>query len=100
MCTMKKLDCVWNHTNNPTKWRLITNNATVKTKLMYGLESAQQNDSVEVYPNTLYLECLRQILNLEHTYLDRVNTNSKIYKEAEKRNGHKSQRQTQQLSET
>ena len=47
MCIMKKLDNFWKHTNNPNKWKLITYNAIIKTKLMYGLESAQLNDSIK-----------------------------------------------------
>ena len=83
MCIMKKLDCFWKHTNNPIKWKLITYNAIIKTKLMYGLESAQLNDSIKKYLDTFHLKCLRQILNLEHTYLDRANTNDHIYETAE-----------------
>lgn len=83
MCIMKKLDCFWKHTNNPQKWKLITYNAIIKKKLMYGLESAQLNDSIKKYLDTFHLKCLRKILNLEHTYLERENTNEKIYQDAE-----------------
>ena len=84
MCIMKKLDCFWKHTNNPIKWKLITYNAIIKTKLMYGLESAQLNDSIKKYLDTFHLKCLRKILNLEHTYLDRENTNKHVYETAER----------------
>ena len=50
MCIMKKLDCFWKRTNNPIQWKLITYNAIIKTKLMYGLESAQLNDSIKKIP--------------------------------------------------
>ena len=51
---------------------------------MYGLEPAQLNDSIKKYIDTFQLKGLRKILNLEHTYLDRENTNKKIDEEAEK----------------
>ena len=62
MATMKKLDCFWKHTNNTIKWKLITFNAIIKTKLMYGLESAQLNDSIKRYLDTFQLKGLRKIL--------------------------------------
>ena len=46
IATMTKLDCFWKHTNNIVKWKWIAFNAIIKTKLMYGLESAQPNDKV------------------------------------------------------
>ena len=51
---------------------------------MYGLESAQLNDSIKQYLDVSHLKCLRTMLNLEHTYLDRENTNENIYEDAEK----------------
>ena len=84
MCIMKKLDCFWKHTNNPTKWKLMTYNAIITTKLMYGLESAQLNESIKKYLDVVQLTCLRKIPTLQHTYPDRENTNEKLYAEAEK----------------
>ena len=55
-----------------------------KTKLMHGLESAQLNESINKYLDIFHLECLRRILNLEHSYLDRNNTIEKIYAETGK----------------
>ena len=83
MCTMKKLDIFWKHTNNPKEWKIIVFNAIIRTKLIYGLESAQLNESVNKYLNVFQLKVLRKILELDHTYVDRGNTNEKIYEETE-----------------
>ena len=40
------MDDLWKHTGNPTRWKLIVYDAVVKSKLMYGLESVQLNDSL------------------------------------------------------
>ena len=58
-------------------------NSIIRTKLIYGLESAQLNDSLKKYIDTFHLKGLRKILGLKHTYIDRLNTNEKIYREAE-----------------
>ena len=83
MCIMKKLDIFWKHTDNPKKWKIIVYNAIIRTKLMYGLESAQLNDSIKQYLDTFQVKGLRKILELEHTYINRDNTNKKVYEDAE-----------------
>ena len=50
---------------------------------MYGLESAQINDSLKKYINTFHLKALRKILGLQHTFMNRDNTNEFIYSKAE-----------------
>ena len=83
MCTFKKLDTFWKYTDNPVKLKIIVFNSIIRTKLMYGLESVQINDSLKKYIDTFQLKAYRNILDLKHTYIDRLNTNEKIMKEAE-----------------
>ena len=47
----------------------------MKTELVYGLESAQLNDSMQTYVVRFQLKCLSQKLNLEHIDIRRENTN-------------------------
>ena len=83
MCTFIKLDTFWKHTNNPIKLKIIVFNAIVRTKLMYGLESVQINDSLKKHMDTFQLNAYRSILGLKHTYIDRLNTNEHIMNTAE-----------------
>ena len=52
---------------------------------MYKLESAQSNDSIQTYLDTLHLQCLRKYLaynSLTHT--EKENTSEVKYEEAHK----------------
>ena len=46
MATMKKLDRFWRHSNCPTHVKVYTADAVLRSKLLYGLESAQLIPSV------------------------------------------------------
>ena len=48
--------------NNITKLKIIVLNLIIRTKLMYRLESAQINDSLEKYINTFHIKALGKIL--------------------------------------
>lgn len=46
MTTMKKLDLLWRHNNCDTAMKTYTAEAALRSKLVYGLESAQLIPSV------------------------------------------------------
>ena len=82
MCAFKKLDTFWKHTDNTKNLKIIVFNAIIRTKLMYGLDSVQINDSLNKYLDTFQLKAYKNILGLKHTYIDRQNTNEKIMHDA------------------
>ena len=43
MTTLKRLDLFWLHGTNPVKFKVRVYNAIIRSKLMYGLETAQLN---------------------------------------------------------
>ena len=53
-------------------------NAVIRAKLMYGLESVQLNQTELQKLNTIQLKCLRRILNMTTTFVNRENTNAKV----------------------
>ena len=59
--------------------------AVVRTKLVYGLESVQVNDSLKQKIDAFHLKGLRQILGIQTTYVDRTNTNEHVYNSANHR---------------
>ena len=67
---------------NPTRWKLIIFDAVIKSKLMYGLESAQLNDSLKNKLDVFQLKGLRKILGLTTTFINRENTNALVYQKA------------------
>ena len=79
MTTMKKLDLFWRHSNCPTYIKVYTADAVLRSKLLYGLESAQLIPSVLKKIETFQLKVLRKILKINTTYINRVNTNASVY---------------------
>ena len=55
----------------------------IKTKLLYGLESVQLNDSLKKKLDVFQLKGLRKKLNMSTTFINRANTNQTVYAQAE-----------------
>ena len=53
--------------------------AVIRSKLMYGLESAQVNDSLKYKMDAFKLKGLRQISKVSSTYVNRANTNGHFF---------------------
>ena len=62
-------------------WKYNVFNSVITAKLVYGLETAQLNDSLLRTLDSFYIRSLRQILNWQPTFLDRANTNKKVIDE-------------------
>ena len=79
MAIMKKLDLFWRHSDCPIHIKVYTADAVLRSKLLYGLESAQLIPSVLKKLETFQLKVLRKILKIDTTYINRVNTNNSIF---------------------
>ena len=62
--------------------KLIIFDAVVRSKLMYGLESAQPSESLESKLDAFPLKGLRKILGMTRTFISRGNTNALVYNRA------------------
>ena len=82
MAILKKLDLFWRHSDCPTKFKMITLDAVVRSKLLYGLDSAQLNEQDKNRLDTFHLKAIRKILKMKTTFIDRRNTNLKVYRDA------------------
>ncbi len=60
MATMKKLDLFWRHSDCPTHVKVYTADAVLRTKLSYGIESAQLIPSVLARKETFQLKVFRK----------------------------------------
>ena len=78
MSTMKKLDEFWIHSNCSKRLNMLVYTAVIRSKLLYGLESAQLPDHVLAQLNTVQLQGFRKILGWKTTYVDRNNTNARL----------------------
>lgn len=77
--TLKKLELFWNNNNCPKKFRLQVFDAVIRSKLVYGLESVMLTNSLRNKLNVLQLKGLRKILGIKTTYVERSNTNQKVF---------------------
>ena len=82
MVILKQLDPCWEHSENPTRWKRIIFDAVVRSKLMYGVESAQLNDSLKNSLDVFQLKGLQTILGLDTTFVNTENTNDLVYNKA------------------
>ena len=62
--------------------KLLTQDAVISTKLLYGLESAELKDSDKNKLDVFQLKGLRNILKNDTTFVNRQNTNAKFVEEA------------------
>ncbi len=85
MQTLKRLHIHWRHSNCPMRKKLITADAVIRSKLLYGLDSLQLNEPQLKRLDTFQLNILRKILRLKTTYIDRENTNEKVFEIANRR---------------
>jgi hypothetical protein len=79
----KKLDLFWGHSDCSVRQKLLVHDAVIRSKLMYGLESLQLNESALKRLDTFQLKGLRKILKLKTTYIDRANSNARVFELAE-----------------
>ena len=80
MAIMKKLDLFWRHSDCPVHVKVYTADAVLRSKLLYGLESAQLLPPVQKKLEIFQLKVLRKMLKMETTYINRASTNETIYR--------------------
>ena len=79
---LNKLNFFWSKSNCPTKFKLDVFDAVIRSKLVYGLEVVHLTKSLMQRLNTFQLKGLRKILKMKTTFVERCNTNAKVFEEA------------------
>ena len=79
MATFKKLDLFWAHSNCSKQFKLLVQDAIIRSKLLYGLESEQLKSENMHKLDVFQLKGLRKILKITTTFVDRTNTNERVY---------------------
>ena len=77
--TWQKFSLFGKGSNTNKKWQLIIYDAVIKSKLLYNLETIYITKSLTNKLDAFHLRGLRKILKLSATYIDRRNTNLRIY---------------------
>ena len=82
MGTLKKMHVYWRHSNCNLKHKLMVVQAVLFSKILFGLESAELTTGALRSLDTFHLKCLRKILKLKTTFVERANTNAEVYRKA------------------
>ena len=83
MTILKKLDLYWFKANPSIKEKLQVYDAIIKSKLLYGLESAPMNESTKHELDIFQLKGLRKILGIKTTFVDKTQDNKTIYRKVQ-----------------
>ena len=79
MAILKKLDLFWRHSDCQIKTKILVQDAVIRSKLLYGLESAELTSSDLKRLDVFQLKGLRKIMKMETTYINRANTNQRVF---------------------
>ena len=69
-------------TNCPHKFKLNVFDAVIRSKLVYGLETIHLSDAILSKLDAFQLKGIRKILNIQTTYMNRANTNARVFERA------------------
>eukprot|EP00971_Amphidinium_carterae_P128612 2547529-Amphidinium_carterae.2 len=76
MTDLKRLKLLWRESRCSNAWKINVMNAVIRAKLMYGLETIELPYSRLKCLDAFFYKCLRHVLCLRPTYVDRANTNA------------------------
>ena len=79
LITWRRLFLFWKYSEVPTRLKLIIYHSIIKTKLFYGLETLVLLPAHKQQLDAFYLRGLRQIMGMKTTFIDRTNTNKRVY---------------------
>ena len=82
--TCKRMGLFWNKANTSKKWKIQVFNSIIRSKLLYSLEGIQLTTSEISKLNGFQNKMLRKILGKPSTFIDREETNSKMYEEIQR----------------
>ena len=79
---LEKVTLFWRNSGVDTKRKLQIYDAIIRAKLVYGLETVQLTESMISRITAFQMRGLRQILGIDHTYVNRTNTNKFLLQKA------------------
>ena len=82
MAVLNRLNFFWKKSNCPCKFKLQVFDAVIRSKLVYSLDAVSLTPGLYTKLNSIQFKGLRKILKLDHTFVNRTNTNAKIRQDA------------------
>ena len=80
--TWLRLDSLWKDPSSNPKWKLLIYDAVIRSKLLYSLETVHLTGTLRKKLDAFHLRGLRKILRMQTTYVNRQNTNQRVYQTA------------------
>ena len=77
-----RLDSLWKDPSSNPKWKLLIYDAVIRSKLLYSLETVHLTGTLRMKLDAFHLRGLRKILRMQTTYVNRQNTNQRVYQTA------------------
>jgi len=85
--TANRLKLFWNMAETSINWKLRVFDAVLRSKLLYGLETMELTEQELNKLNAFQIKCIRRILKLELTCINRDNANEAVLVMAEAHRG-------------
>ena len=85
--TCNRLKLFWNKAQTTIIWKIHVFHAIVQSKLLYGLEATQLNQTELAKLNAFQIKCYRRILHISPTSIDRSWTNQAVKDLLEQQHG-------------
>ena len=82
MTILKKLDISWRHCDVKIAFKITVLDAVIRSKLLYGIDSAQLTPSNQRRIEVFQLKGLRKITKMTTTYVERNNSNAEVFRKA------------------
>ena len=79
---LNKLHCFFRNGNCPSKWKITVYDAVIRSKLVYGLECIQLQKRLQARLDTFQFKGLEKNIKMETTYVNRENTNKRVFEKA------------------
>ena len=72
MNEFSNLQRIWSHSNIPIQRKILLFNSLIISKLLYGLDGTQLNESEKRRLDAFHAKCLRRILKVPHSFYSHV----------------------------
>ena len=82
MTILKRLDIFWRHCDLTVSFKINVLDAVIRSKLLYGIDSAQLTPSHQRRIEVFQLKGLRKILKMKTTFVERSNSNDEVFRRA------------------
>ena len=79
---LNRMHFFWKKSNCPIKFKLDVFDAVIRSKLVYSLEAVRLTPALLTKLKSVQMRGLRKILNLDHTFVNRRNTNAYVLQKA------------------